>query len=269
MPEEPQATFVYRILRYMPNLLRDEWVNIGVLLEDRGTERRNIRLIEESQITRVRRIHPDADQDFLRSLPAEFETAVRAPAEEAGRYFEKMNQTLSNLVQFSPQKAVLGENFDAELDRLFLEQVAAPRRRGNKGTAGSTRETIKSKINDVLRRRRVPGIERNIPVEEFTGAGDRLTLDYAYRNGVRGYIQALTLGRDPANAKVLAFTAERIRERLGACEFTAITEAEPDPEKPRHQFIRRLMDDEEIEIVSLPRIDKFAEDLRDRLQSAG
>ena len=26
--------FQYRILRYMPNLLRDEWVNIGVLLED-------------------------------------------------------------------------------------------------------------------------------------------------------------------------------------------------------------------------------------------
>src|SRR5271163_1165350 len=105
MPEEPRQIFVYRILRYMPNLARDEWVNIGVLLEDTGTERRNIRVIEEQrQITRVRRINPDADQDFLRSLPAEFEAAVRAPAEEATRYFEKMNQTLSNLCSSAPRR---------------------------------------------------------------------------------------------------------------------------------------------------------------------
>jgi hypothetical protein len=267
MAEEPRQTFVYRILRYVPNLARDEWVNIGVLLENPETKRRDIRVIEEQrQITRVRRIHPDADQDFLRSLPAEFEAAVRAPTEEAARYFEKMNHTLSNAVQFSPQKAVLADDFDAELDRLFREQVAAPRHRAPIGVIESTRDWIKSKINDVFRRRRVPGIERNVPVEEFTELGDPLKLDYAYRNGVRGYMQALTLGRDPGQAKVLAFAAGRIRERLGPCEFTAITEAEPDPEKTRHQFIRRLLDDQKIEIVSINRIEKFADDLRARLQ---
>jgi hypothetical protein len=30
--EEPKNMFQYRILRYVPNRLRDEWVNIGVLL---------------------------------------------------------------------------------------------------------------------------------------------------------------------------------------------------------------------------------------------
>jgi len=29
---EPKSTLRYRILRYTPDLVRDEWVNIGVLL---------------------------------------------------------------------------------------------------------------------------------------------------------------------------------------------------------------------------------------------
>ncbi len=43
--EEPRNMFQYRILRYMPNQLRDEWVNIGVLLEEASGERLAMRLI--------------------------------------------------------------------------------------------------------------------------------------------------------------------------------------------------------------------------------
>ena len=34
MPDETRNMLRYRILRYTPNLVRDEWVNIGVLLEE-------------------------------------------------------------------------------------------------------------------------------------------------------------------------------------------------------------------------------------------
>ncbi len=30
MPTEERKTLRYRVLRYTPNLIRDEWVNIGV-----------------------------------------------------------------------------------------------------------------------------------------------------------------------------------------------------------------------------------------------
>src|SRR5260370_30926114 len=59
----------YRILRYTPNLVRDEWVNIGVLLFDPGTGERRMRLIEErDEYNRVRRLHPQADETLLRAL---------------------------------------------------------------------------------------------------------------------------------------------------------------------------------------------------------
>src|ERR1700677_3731797 len=214
MPQEPQNLFRYRILRYTPNLIRDEWVNVGVLLEDSvpaGTRtRRSLRLIEEtSDLARVRRLHPAADENLLRALPAEFEARLAAPEVQVATYLEKLDQTLSNVLQFSPQKGVLADDFDAELDRLFRDHVAAPAR-GRSGILENTRAWIRSRLNDVFRRHRILGrLERGVRVEEFTQPGDPLRLDYAYRyNGTRGYLHALSLGRDPSQAKVLAYTAE-------------------------------------------------------------
>src|SRR5579872_5153566 len=50
MPETNRRDMSYRVLRYTPNLIRDEWVNIGVVLEDakkqraRATDRGTIRI---------------------------------------------------------------------------------------------------------------------------------------------------------------------------------------------------------------------------------
>lgn len=115
-------------------------------------------------------------------------------------------------------------------------------------------------------RRHVPKLERGIRVEGFTQPGDPFKLDYGYQNGARGYLHAIALGRDPAQAKVLCYTAERIRARIPNCEFTAITEVEPAPENSRHKFVADLFKDQQIDLVSLNRVEKFAEELRLRLQ---
>jgi hypothetical protein len=277
MPEEDRRTLRYRILRYTPNLIRDEWVNIGVLLEEMTAEtgpaapggpRHALRVIEEaSEMARVRRLHPAADESLLRALSAEFDARLRAPEREALKYLAKLGDTLSNVLQFGPQKAVLAEDFDAELDRLFRDHVAPPAAvRG--GVVENTRAWIRARLNDVFRRHRILAkLERSVRVEEFTQPGDPLRLDYAYRyNGTRGYLHAVALGRDPAQAKVLAYTAECIRARAANSELAAITEVEPVLENPRHQFVARLFAEQHISIVPLNRIEKFAESLRPRLQ---
>src|ERR1019366_7926961 len=101
MPEQDR-TLRYRVLRYTPNLVRDEWVNIGVLLEEvpapprpgnPARPRRALRVIEEpSEIARVRRLHPGADEELLRALAAEFDARLRAPDDEVAGYLEKLGQ---------------------------------------------------------------------------------------------------------------------------------------------------------------------------------
>jgi hypothetical protein len=184
MPEEQRNT-----LRYTPNIVRDEWVNIGVLLEEAEGSRRAIRLIEEpSEIARVRKLQPGADEEPLRALPSEFDARLQAPEAEVRIYLEKLDQTLSNGLQFSPQKGLLAEDFDTELDRLFRDHVAAPPS-ARTGIVENTRAWIRARLNNVIRRHRILGkLERSIRVEEFTQPGDPLRLDYRYRyNGTRGY----------------------------------------------------------------------------------
>jgi Protein of unknown function (DUF3037) len=275
MPEEPQFAFRYRILRYVPNLLRDEWVNVGVLLEELpGTRlsaqsaRREIRLIDEdAEIARVRRLHPGLDEALLRSLPGEFEARLRAPSDQVAVYLDKLDQTLSNTLQFGPHTAVLGEDFDGELERLFREQVAAPRT-ARVGVIETTTQWIRRRIDEVFRRRRILArLEKKVRVDEFTGPGDPTRIDYGYRfNGTRGYMQIVPLKGDTSRAKVFAYTAECIRRSIDHAEFVALTEADPATGNMRHEFVKRLFDDQRIAIVPPAQLDRFAEDLRPRLQ---
>ncbi len=73
----------YHVVRYTPNLVRDEWVNIGILLFDPASGRLLQRLLEEpAEFARVRRLHPAADEEFLRRLSDDFATqseSVRGP----------------------------------------------------------------------------------------------------------------------------------------------------------------------------------------------
>ncbi len=267
MAEDARNTLRYRVLRYTPNLIRDEWVNIGVLLEETvpAAPRRAARFIEEdAELTRLRRLHPGVDEDLLRALPSEFDARLREPG--AAAHLEKLDQTLSNVLQFSPYRAVMTEDFDAELDRLFRDHVARPpARRG--GMVESAREWIRGRMHDVFYRHHILGkMQKGVRVEEFTQPGDPMRIDYGYRyNGTRGFLQPIALGRDPSRAKVLAYTAEQIRRHVARTEFTAITEVEPVPENRRHQFIARLLQAQDISIVPLNRIEKFAEELRSRL----
>jgi hypothetical protein len=270
---DPRNLLRYRILRYTPNLVRDEWVNVGVLLEEAGegrtiAPRRAVRVIEDSaEIARVRRLHPGADEALLRALSAEFDARLRGPESDVRVYLEKLDQTLSNVLQLSPQRGLLADDFDSELERVYREHVAPPpSSRG--GFLENTRAWIRARVNDVFRRRGLRGkMESSVRVEEFTQPGDPLRIDYAYRyNGTRGYIHTVALGRDPSQAKVLAYTAECIRARAANSVFTAVTELEPSPENPRHQFIARIFADQRIDLVPLNRVERFAEDLRLHLQ---
>jgi hypothetical protein len=260
---EPKSTLRYRILRYTPDLVRDEWVNIGVLLEETRGSRHALRLIEEPrEIARVRRLHPDADEDLRRALPIEFDARLRGPDREVSTYLEKLEQNLSNALQFSPQKGLLAENFDDELDRLYRDHVASPSRRAG-GILQSTRDWMREKLNDVFRRHRVLGkLEQRVRIEGFTQPGDPLRLDYGYQNGVRGFIHSISLRRDIPQAKVLAYTAECIHARDSRAQITAITEVEPAADNPRHQFVEKLFAEQNIRIVAMNRVEGFAEELR-------
>src|SRR3989442_3239822 len=96
MPDERLHACAYHVLRYNPNLVRDEWVNIGVLVHDRKSKRARARLIEEPvEFGRVRKLHANADLDLLRALASDFQTQLDERKKEWDEYFQHLDETLS------------------------------------------------------------------------------------------------------------------------------------------------------------------------------
>jgi len=257
-----ERTCAYRVLRYTPNLVRDEWVNIGVLLFDPQTGERRLRLIEEQdEYNRVRRLHPQADEVLLRALRDDLEDRFQSASANGSKgntgnwqqVLAKWDETLSNALQLAPQKGVLARDLDAELERLYGDHVAPQRTPSRVGAPGS-RATMRSYCSQVFRQARLwERLEKSVRAEEFTFPGDPMRLDYSYRrNGTRGFVQTLSVTRAPADAKLLAYTAQRITAKASLkTEFAAITDVALDAGNDRHRFVRDTLRDVGIEPIPL------------------
>jgi hypothetical protein len=267
----------YRILRYTPNLVRDEWVNIGVLLYDPATGERRLRLLEDQdEYNRVRRLHPHADEALLRALRDDLEDRFQtasANGSSAGttnwqHLLGKWDETLSNALQLAPQKGVHAADLDAELERLYIDHVALQRTPSRAGAPGS-RAQMRSYCSQVLRQARLwDRIEKSIRVSEFTFPGDPMRLDYSYRrNGTRGFVQNLSVSRAPADAKLLAYTAERITAKATLkTEFAAVTDVVLNAENERHRLVRDTLRDAGIEPIAMEGFAVWVAKLKPSLQ---
>jgi len=264
MPEETLQPCAYHVVRYQPNLLRDEWVNIGVLFLDPSTGRVRQRWLEEAaDLARLRRLHPAADEELLQRLPAEFDRQFAGREMDSEAILEKFDETLSNALQLSPRKGVLASDADAALDRIFREQVE-PVRESRRGAAEiRTRSDLRAQAADYFRSEKILRLmDRGVRVAEFTYPGDPMRIDFSYRrNGTRGFLHSVALGRDPGQAKLLAYTAGAIRDRIKHTEFLAVTEREPFPGNVRDQFVSGILAESDIRVVPLAELRKWAHDV--------
>ena len=270
------------MLRYTPNLVRDEWVNIGVLVFDPETGERRLRMMEEpGEYARVRRLHPRADEGLLRALRDDLEDRFATATQLFGgngttetqasmdwqRLLAKWDETLSNALQLATQKGVQADDLDAETERLYADHVARERGAARVGSPGS-RGDILAHCRQVFKTGGVWGrLQKGVRAEEFTFAGDPMRIDYGYRrNGTRGFVQALSVSRAPGDAKSLAYTAERIRGKMAASEFTAVTDVALLAENARHRFVQETLRDAGVAVVPVLGVAVWVDRMRPLIQ---
>jgi hypothetical protein len=164
---------------------------------------------------------------------------------------------------------VLARDPDAALDRIFREQVE-PVRESRRGAAEiRTRSDLRAQAADYFRSEKILRLmDRSVRVAEFTYPGDPMRIDFSYRrNGTRGFVHSVALGRDPGQAKLLAFTADAIRGRLAHAEFLAVTEREPAGANERDKFVTAVLADKGIRVVPLAGLRKWAHEVAPALKA--
>jgi hypothetical protein len=262
----------FSLIRYVPDPVKNEFVNIGVLLRS-DDARAAVRFTRDW--SRVRCVDPDADTAMLEALETEI---GRRLAEDANAGMASLEDALSNAVQLTQAKACLAESFATELEGLMQLHVLTAKRRRNSRRTG--RAALQARMRTEFERAGVWDLmQRRIEAARYTSAGDPLRIDCGYRpNGVVRLFQAVSLAGDVEGAKVLAFSAADLMEGVArveraTLELTAIVEPlrevvveEDAEEQASYRFGVETMEHERIRVLTTTDLVRVAETARRELQ---
>jgi len=275
MAEYRQCEFY--LLRYVPDAVKDEFVNLGVVLLETGAGDAvftDVRFTRDWR--RVRCLDPDVDVELLEGFEGELRRMLQSGAAEVINYrgplsrrdwlLRLLEDGLSNALQITPAKAVLTENPEMELGvlaRAYLESEARERR------APSGRRVIYAAMREAFESTGVWALgRRDIALANYGSKGDPLKIDFGYRpNGVIKMFQAMSLETDVDAAKVLAFSYPALREGLrraenAGSELTAVVEGGLRRDDDAIGFALATLAASEIRVAAVSEMPAYAERAR-------
>jgi len=258
------------VLRYVPNLVTDEAVNIGLVLIGSGEDRAFAEVRFRRDWRAVQCIDPQADIEMLQALEREIRTRL-GDETERDVFLKRMQDSFSNAVQLSPMQTCLGEAPERELENLakiYLDRAT----RGGKRLA-SGRQRIVAAMHGAFDRAGVwESMMKDIAVEKYTFKGDPLRIDCAYRpNGTIKMFHAVPLATDINAAKVLAFSYPQIVEGIARDEhahaaLTAVVEDNLDRGDEAILFALAMMGRSQIAVAMVADMPQIAEAARQEMR---
>jgi len=217
------------LLRYVPDAVKDEFVNIGVVMVEAGANGNGFAEVRFTRDwRRVRCLDSQADVEMLEALEREIRGQL-ATTHDREVLLRRLEDSFSNVIQLSPAKGCLAEDPAAEIEVMASIYLEAGKVGGKREVSG--RQRILGKMREAFEQAGVWGLMRHqIAVAEYTHKGDPLKIDCSYRpNGEIKMFQAVSLEADVDAAKVLAFSYPRIAEGIAKKEkasavLTAVVE---------------------------------------------
>jgi hypothetical protein len=241
------------VLRYAPDAVKNEFVNIGlVLLPPAGGA--EVRFTHDW--SRVRCLDPEADLEMLQALESDLREKLRAMNGDQEFILRRIQDSFSNALQPSEFQGCLAESPAAEADELARLYLERPRRRQPREL--STRQAIYQRMRQEFESAGVwPLMWKDVPVARYTRSGDPLKLDCGYSpNGTIKLFHAVSLASDVNAPKILAFTfpqlAEGIRRVDGKqAQLTAVVEDDLPPNDDAMHFARETLEQHGIRIAAV------------------
>ena len=276
----PRHACEFQLIRYVPDPVRNEFVNVGVLLWEQaggegGEPAIEVRFTRDWR--RVRCLDPNADTALLEGMEAELRRRLRMDAD--GKLMRILDESLSTGVQMTTSKAYLAESMPAGIEELMRMYVDPPKRERVPRLSG--RAAIHSRMRSEFEHAGVWDLMRKrIPASEYTRPGDPLHIDAGYRpNGVIRMFQAVSLEPGLELAKVLAYSAAGLRagvERVekASLELTAVIEpatklgaSDDDPDRlAMYRFGVETMEGSQIRVLTTADLNRVAETARRELR---
>lgn len=256
----------FQLLRYVPDAVKDEFINIGVMLLDDEGRCIGTRMGGEDDLRRVRCLHPAADLELIRSWQAQIQAEMEQHPEHAPAWLETLDETASLSLRALGPKGCEAQDASAALQALYESFIASPPRARADGMRPGTGPWVKHEAESAFRAAHLlERFEAGVFAEKFTWPGDPFRIHYGYRNGSPHYIHMLSLHHSVQQAKALAFTFGRITRAESDSRMTAVVEPEGHASSTA-SFTRQLLTANQISVVPLDRIQGFVRRVQQELR---
>jgi hypothetical protein len=286
MPDRIPCEFF--LIRYVPDVVKGEFANIGVLLREVGNADATTSVRFTRDWSRVRCMDADADIGLLEALESEIVARLPHSATDFKPVLATIEDSFSNSIQITEPRACLAESVAAELDllmQMYVEPLKVKQERRRTGRAA-----IAVAMRTEFERAGVWALMRKkIAASIYTQPGDPMKIDCGYRpnigvpgelvrggeNGVIRMFHAVSLEADVEAAKVLAWSAPRLHagvERVEGAklELTAVVEplravSHDDAQSEdgeRYRFGVDTMESQQIRVLTIHDLARAAETAR-------
>ncbi len=217
------------VLRYVPDVVKGEFVNIGVVLLESGEGSfTDLRLTRDWR--RARCLDPEIDVGLLEAMEQDLRGKLQSGVPEIINYkgpmsrrewlLDQIETAWAGTLQMAPVMGVLTESPEAEIGLLakaYLESGT----RSKQERAARGRTAIYHAMRGAFEEAEVWGqMQKDIAAADFTRPGDPFKIDCGYEpNGVLHMFQALSLAEQVGSAQVnsakaLAFSYAAMKEGL-------------------------------------------------------
>jgi len=267
MAERRQVEFF--LLRYVPDAVKDEFVNIGVVMvEAGGSGFAEVRFTRDWQ--RVQRIDPQADFEMLAALERDIRGQL-VDKRDREALLKTMEDSFSNVIQLTPKKRCVAEDPVREIEDLASIYLESTKVVGERVLSG--RQRILGKMREGFEHAGVAKFVQPVPVAPYTKPGDPFQFDFGYRvGGELKLFHAVSLKASVDAALLLAARYPRIVPVMSTViqatpVLTAVIDDDLDRGNENVQFALSTMEDEKIRIAVAAEMPIIAELARRELKA--
>ncbi len=259
------------LLRYVPDAVKDEFVNIGVVMVEPGANGGGFAEVRFTRDwRRVRCLDPQADVEMLAALERDIRGQL-AITHDREVLLRRLEDSFSNVIQLSPAKGCLAEDPVREIEAMASMYLEAAKIGGRREVNG--RQRILGKMREAFEQAGIAKFLLPIPVAPYTKPGDPFQFDFGYRvGGEIKLFHAVSLKTSVDAAVLLAARYPRIAPDMSklteaAPVLTAVVDDDLDRGRESIQFALSMMEEEKIRIAVAAEMPMIAQVARRELRA--
>ncbi len=268
--------YQYVVVRYVPNVVRDEAINVGIILRDVAGGAFTFKFL--SRTATVRKLLPEADQrlNLVRYFQQQLGTPTRDPlfpADSLGwlghptapEFFDHARHEFTGNLRLSETRGIMAESLQVALDRVFATRVAEPGmspRPINYQTLAPSR--LRDRLWGAFKRGHLLDpdlVRRQFPLQ---GSHAPWTFDLGCQNGDLHVINSVALDAPSLEANVgraLVFKGmmEEVGERrqLPPIHGTAVIQQPRDEKTPGRVEAKAILKDAQVQVVEIAKLNEL------------